>query len=91
MDPRPSSGEVKEQLQLYNRVFPIIPLKSAVSLEAVRGGRDHSFRYFGAQIWGRAKLSQMPVILRKDFPGGATVEAVTFRNPLTEAFDLADL
>jgi len=91
MEPRLSPSEVYEQLQLYKRVFPVYPLTSAVSLEAVRGVKDHSFRYFDAQIWACAKLNQVPVVLSEDFPVGATVEGVTFENPLAESFDLADL
>lgn len=91
MEPRLSPGDVYDQLQLYKRVFPIYPLTPAVSLEAVRGVKEHSFRYFDAQIWACAKLNQVPVILSEDFPVGATVEGVTFENPLAESFDLADL
>jgi len=91
MEPRLYPGDVYEQLHLYKQIFPVYPLTSAVSLEAVRGVKEHSFRYFDAQIWACAKLHQVPVVLSEDFPVGATVEGVTFENPLTESFDLADL
>jgi predicted nucleic acid-binding protein len=62
-----------------------------VSLEAVRATDEHSFRFFDAQIWACAKLNQVPVVLSEDVPVGATVEGVTFENPLAEEFDLTEL
>lgn len=91
LDPPLSPDEVYGQIELYEAVFPVRPLTSAVALEASRGVRDHSFSYFDAQIWAVAKLDQIPVVLSEDFPTGATVEGVTFRNPLADDFDLADL
>ena len=91
MEPPLPPGEVYEQLQLYKKVFPIYPLTPAVSLEAVRAVEEHSFRYFDAQIWATAKLNQVPIVLSEDFPVGATVEGVTFENPLAEEFDLGEL
>ena len=91
MEPRLSPVDVSEQLHLCKQIFPIYPLTSAVSLEAVRSVEEHSFRYFDAQIWACAKLNQVPMILSEYFPVGATVEGVTFENPLAESFDLSDL
>lgn len=91
LDPPLSPNEVYEQIELYETVFPVLPLTPAVALEAVRGVRDHSFSYFDAQIWAVAKLSQIPVVLSEDFPVGATVERVTFLNPLADDFDRTDL
>ncbi len=80
-----------EQVELYREVFPVLPLTSSMILEAIRGVRDHSFSYFDAQIWAAAKLNQVPVVLSEDFPVGATIEGVTFLNPLSDEVDLADL
>jgi len=91
LDPPLSPDEVYGQLDRYKAVFPVLPLTSVVTMEAVRGVRDHSFSYFDAQIWAVAKLNQIPVVLSEDFPTGDTVEGVTFRNPLADDFDLADL
>lgn len=91
MKPRLPPDEIYEQIHLYRQVFPIYPLTAAVSLEAVRGVRDHSFRFFDAQIWACAKLNQVPVVLSEDFPVSATVEGVTFENPLDETFELSSL
>ena len=91
MEPPLPPEEVYEQLQLYKKVFPTYPLTPAVSLEAVRAVKEHSFRHFDAQIWATAKLNQVPVVLSEDFPVGATVEGVSFENPLAEEFDLTEL
>lgn len=47
--------------------------------------------YYDAQVWAAAKLNQVPVVLSEDFPSGATVEGVTFLDPLAASFDLAEL
>lgn len=91
LDPPLSPEETYRQVELYERAFPVLPLTPAVVLEAVRGVRDHAFAYFDAQIWAAARLNQIPVVLSEDFATGATVEGVTFLNPLEPAFDLATL
>lgn len=91
LEPPLAPDEVAEQIELYREVFPILPLTPVVVQEAVRGVRDHSFSYFDAQIWATAKLNQAPAVLSEDFPVGATVEGVTFINPLAEDTDPADL
>jgi len=91
MEPPLPPEEVYEQIQLHKKVFPTYPLTPAVSLEAVRAVEEHSFRFFDAQIWATAKLNQVPIVLSEDFPVGATVEGVTFENPLAEDYDLTGL
>lgn len=91
LEPPLSPDEVYAQIELYEAVFPVLPLTPAVTLEAVRGVRDHSFSYFDAQIWAAAKLNQIPIVLSEAFPTGATVEGVTFLNPLADDFDRASL
>ena len=59
--------------------------------DAVRGVGDHRMSYYDAQVWAAAKLNQVPVVLSEDFPSGATVEGVTFLDPLAASFDLAEL
>ena len=91
LKPPLAPADVYEQVERLEAVFPILPLTSAVALEAVRGVRDHRFSYFDAQIWAAAKLNQIPTVLSEDFSTGATVEGVTFLNPLADDFDLTDL
>lgn len=50
LEPPLSADETFRQIELYERAFPVVPLTSAVVLEAVRGVRDHNFAYFDAQI-----------------------------------------
>lgn len=91
LEPPLSPDEIATQIELYEEVFPVFPLTSAVVREAIRGVRDHSFSYFDAQIWATAKRNQVPTVLSEDFPVGATVEGVTFVNPLSEDVDLSGL
>jgi predicted nucleic acid-binding protein len=91
LKPPLAPADVYEQVERYEAVFPILPLMSAITLEAVRGVRDHHFSYFDAQIWAAAKLNQIPTVLSEGFSTGATVEGVTFLNPLANDFDLTDL
>lgn len=91
LDPPLPPEEVYQQIELYEQTFPIIPLTPAIVREAVRGVRDHRFSYYDAQIWASARLSQIPVILSEDFPTGATVEGITFLDPLEATFDLDTL
>lgn len=85
--PSLSADEVYGQIELYERVFPVLPLTPGVVLEAVRGVRDHSLAYFDAQIWAAAKLNQVPTVLSEDFASGSTVEGVTFVDPFSSTFD----
>lgn len=91
LDPPLSPEETYHQIELYERALPVLALTPAVVLEAVRGVRDHAFAYFDAQIWAAARLNQIPVVLSEDFATGATVEGVTFLNPLEPTFDLSTL
>jgi len=83
--------DVYDQLEDLSRAFPVLPLTEWSVLEALRGVRDHRFSYYDSQVWATAKLNQMPVVLSEAFPGGATVEGVSFVNPFEKDFDLAIL
>lgn len=83
--------EVRQRIEMYEQVFPTFPLTQAMVLEAVRGVEEYSFSYYDGQIWAAAKFEQIPVVLSEDFPTGATIEGVTFINPLDEDFDLEEL
>ncbi len=82
---------VGRQVERYAQLFRVLPLTPAVVLEAVRGVGDHWMSYYDAQMWAAAKLNQVPVVLSEDFPSGATVEGVTFLDPLAASFDLSGL
>ena len=89
--PALTADEVYGQVELYEQVFPVLPLTPGVVLEAVRGVRDHQFSYFDAQIWAVAKLNQIPTVLSEDFASGSTVEGIAFANPFASTFDLDTL
>ncbi|PEN05078.1 PIN domain nuclease [Longimonas halophila] len=91
LEPTLAATEVYEQVDRYKQVFTVFPLTPAVVLETVRGVQDHSFSYVDAQIWAVAKLAQCPIILSEDFATGATVEGVSFLNPLDPDIDLSAL
>lgn len=83
--------DLYQQIDALVRAFPILPLTSAVVLEAVRGVRDHQLSYYAAQIWAAAKLAQIPAVLSEDFASGARIEGVAFLNPFARDFDVASL
>lgn len=91
MEPLVEPDAVLHQVEDLLLAFPILPLTPLVVLEAVRGVRDHGFSYFDAQIWGAARLNQIPVVLSEDFQDGSSVEGVRFLDPLARDFELGSL
>ncbi|MCA9840267.1 MAG: PIN domain-containing protein [Trueperaceae bacterium] len=85
------SNQVYSLVDSYERIFPVLPLTSAVVLEAVRGVRDHHFGYYDAQVWSVAKLNQLSSVLSEDFATGSSVEGISFLNPLEPNFALGVL
>lgn len=86
-----SAAQVYSLVDYYERIYPVLPLSAAVVLEAVRGVRDHNFAYYDSQIWAAAKLNQIPSVLSEDFATGATIEGISFINPLEAEFNVQDL
>jgi predicted nucleic acid-binding protein len=82
---------VYAQLQRFSDSFPVLPLTSAVVLEAARGVRDHQLSYYDAQIWAVAKLARVGAILSEDFNVGAVIDGVAFLDPFVPTFAVADL
>lgn len=87
LDPR----EVRREIEKLYTAFKVIPLTAPVVMEALRGVGEHRLSYYDAQIWATARLTQIPVVLSEDFNPGATLEGVSFLDPLDPAFDLAAL
>ena len=83
-----SVHDVYSDLEDFSVALPVLALTAQVTLEAVRGVRQHKLAYFDAQIWACAKLNQIPIVLSEDSNTGATLEGVTFLNPFSEAFQL---
>jgi predicted nucleic acid-binding protein len=72
----------------FRAAFPVFPLTVSIVLEALRGVREHQLSYFDAQLWGCAKLNQVPFIFSEDFQDGQTLEGVRFVNPFAQTFQL---
>lgn len=85
------AAQLYSLIDQYEQIFPVLPLSSAVVLEAVRGVRDYQFAYYDAQMWASAKLNQLPSILSEDFATGSTIEGISFQNPLHPKFSLTEL
>jgi len=85
------AAQVYDLVDKYEQIFPVLPLSSAVVLEAVRGVRDYQFAYYDAQVWASAKLNQLPSILSEDFATGSSIEGISFQNPLDPNFSLMEL
>jgi predicted nucleic acid-binding protein len=75
-------------VQRWMRAYTVLPLTDSIVLEAARGSRDYSLAYYDAQIWGSARLNQIPVIFSEDFQDGMILEGVRFINPFAPNFDL---
>lgn len=91
LEPPLEPEEVRREIERLYSAFPVIPLTAPVVMEALRGVEAHQLPYYDAQIWAAARLGQVPVVLSEDFNSGATLEGVSFLNPLVSDFDPASL
>lgn len=82
--------DATERLTRFVQVWSVLELSPMIVLEAARGVRDYQFSFWDAQIWATARLNQISVVLSEDFNVGATIEGVTFINPLTDSFVFSD-
>ncbi|MDP8940345.1 MAG: PIN domain-containing protein [Actinomycetota bacterium] len=87
LEPALTPREVRQEVERLYIAFEVIPLTALVVMEALRGVDEHQFSYYDAQIWATARLAQVPVVLSEDFDSGATLDGVSFLNPLDPAFD----
>lgn len=91
LEPALEPREIRREIERLQVAFPVIPLTAPVVMEALRGVEEHRLSYYDAQIWAAARLAQIPVVLSEDFNPGATLEGVSFVNPLDSGFDPAAL
>lgn len=82
-------GDAMEQTQRLARSWPVFDVTPFIVIEAMRGVRDHQFSYWDAQIWGVARLNQIPIVFSEDFNSGSILEGVRFVNPFASDFDLS--
>lgn len=87
----PTPDALTDRILRIMQVFPVLPVTPQVVQEAVRGVKDYRFSYYDAQVWAVARLHSIPVVLSEDFNHGATIEEVTFLNPLSPNFDIQTL
>lgn len=77
--------ELSDALLRLRTAFDVLPLTSAVVLEAIRGVRDHQMSYYDAQVWAAARLGQADIVVSEDFNDGSTLDGIAFINPFTDA------
>lgn len=82
----PLAKAVREA-ELIADAFSVLEITKFVTLEALRGVRQHALSLFDAQIWAAARLNQVPTIFTEDFGDGRRLEGVRFINPLKAGFD----
>ena len=78
---RLSAIEGQRSVQRYLNTWRVVPVTSAVVLEATRGSVAYQMSYWDAQIWATAKLNQIPVVLSEDLGGRRPIDGVAFANP----------
>jgi predicted nucleic acid-binding protein len=88
--PRLTWAEALVQVERLAQAFQVFDLTPQIVGEAARGARDHQLAYYDAQLWGSARLNQVPVIFSEDFASGTALEGVRFVNPFASAFALED-
>jgi predicted nucleic acid-binding protein len=81
-----TEAEAFRSIQRYLSTWRVIPVTSAVVLDAARASVQYQLSYWDAQIWATAKLNQIPAVLTEDLQHGQRIEGVQFLNPLTGDF-----
>jgi predicted nucleic acid-binding protein len=81
-------ADALRQAELIADSFLVLEVTKLVTLEGLRGVRQHSLGLFDAQVWATAKLNQVPTVFTEDFTDGRRLEGVRFVNPLKAGFDL---
>lgn len=84
-----SVSEAQDRIAHFYASFTVVELTGFVTLEAVRGVREHQMSFWDAQIWSAARLNQIPTIYSEDFATGSFIEGVRFVNPLSDEFVLS--
>jgi predicted nucleic acid-binding protein len=78
--------QAEAQLRAFTHIWPVVPVTSAVVLEAIRGVQAHQLSFWDAQIWAAARLHHVPTVLSEDFNPGVVLEGVRFVDPFAGAF-----
>jgi predicted nucleic acid-binding protein len=90
--PSPLSAEQAEiSVSNYVQSWTVYEVNPFVTLEAIRGVRQHRLPFYDALIWAVAKLNQVPLILTEDGQHDRVIEGVRYANPFHPQFDVAAL
>lgn len=81
-----TQAEAYRSLQRYLSTWRVVPVTSAVVLDAARASLEHQLSYWDAQVWAVAKLNQIPTVLSEDLQHGRLIEGIQFFNPLVGDF-----
>lgn len=75
----------------YIQSWTVFPVTPSVTIEAIRGVRDHALPFFDSLVWAVAHLNQVPIILTEDGQHDRIIEGVRYQNPFHADFDLASI
>ncbi|HKP54770.1 MAG TPA: PIN domain-containing protein [Chloroflexia bacterium] len=83
--------EAYQQVSYFITAWTVIEMTTPLLLEALRGVRNYQLNYWDAQIWAAARHNRIQTVITEDFNTGATIEGVTFINPFSQGFKLAEV
>jgi predicted nucleic acid-binding protein len=83
--------EAYQQVSYYITAWTVIEMTTPLLLEALRGVRNYQLSYWDAQIWAAARYNRIPTVVTEDFNTGSTIEGVTFVNPFSQGFQMAEV
>lgn len=89
--PLATAAEAEKELRQFVRVWPVFVVTPQIVLEAARGVRQHRMAFWDALVWATARLNQIPCVLTEDVAGASPLEGVSYVNPFSPAFSLANL
>lgn len=85
-----SVEDTMASVENHTRAWHVLDVTPSITLEAVRGVREHLLAFWNAQIWATTRLNQVPVVFSEDFGPGGTLDGVPFVNPFADDFQPAD-
>lgn len=87
---RLSIADAARRVSNYVATWTILPVTSAIVVEACRGVQVCGLSYWDAQLWACARAEGLKVILSEDFADGTAIEGVSFANPFRAGFKIED-
>lgn len=68
-------------VDLWGRVFPVVPAGLADVADSMRVQRDHGLAFWDAMMWSVARRAGVRALLSEDLQDGRSLEGVVFLNP----------